>query len=148
MKINPTFTISSFVTLASIHSTYYVNAFTSCMPKTIATTQRQLQRQEASIIRVAATSSSSFESQQAPASFSSSSSSKEEEVEVVLDYNSINKLKFRELQAECKKRSIHAVGSTAVLRNRLLDSCGILMVGKEEQAKATVEVSLARLGCC
>lgn len=41
-----------------------------------------------------------------------------------LDYASINKLTFRALQRECKERGIPAVGTTAVLRARLLEDIG------------------------
>lgn len=41
------------------------------------------------------------------------------------DYETINKLTFRELQKECKERGLGAVGNTAALRTSLLEHMGI-----------------------
>jgi len=42
------------------------------------------------------------------------------------DYETINRLTFRELQKECKERGLAAVGNTAALRNNLMDHMGII----------------------
>ena len=118
MRITPTLAISSFVSLASTH----VNAFTSISNTNNLSTQARLVnegRRQASLIRV----STSLEDE---------ATSTSTELEVPLDYAVINNLKFRELQTECKKRSVPAVGSTSVLRNRLLESCGLLRVERIE----------------
>lgn len=44
-----------------------------------------------------------------------------------ISYQTVNKLTFRELQRECKLRGLGAVGSTAVLRRRLLESEGLVV---------------------
>lgn len=118
MKITPTVAISSFVTLASTQ----VNAFTS-LPNTYTQSGKIVQstdewHRQTTITRVAT-------------SLDETSTSTEDEVELVLDYQIINGLKFRELQKECKKRNIPAVGSTSILRNRLLEACGLLKVELE-----------------
>jgi len=125
MKITPTLAISSFVSLASTQ----VNAFTSISnTNNLSTQSRSGQtinaggRRQASVIRVA----TSLEDQ----AISTST-----ELEVPLNYETINNLKFRELQAACKKHSIPAVGSTAVLRNRLLESCGLLRIDQMEESE-------------
>lgn len=41
------------------------------------------------------------------------------------DYETINKLTFRELQKECKEKGLGAVGNTAALRSSLLEYMGI-----------------------
>jgi hypothetical protein len=48
-----------------------------------------------------------------------------EVVPTVLDFDSVNKLPYRLLQKECKDRGLAANGSTAILRNRLLEEMGI-----------------------
>jgi len=45
---------------------------------------------------------------------------------VEYDYETINKLTFRELQKECKERGLAAVGITAALRSTLLEHIGII----------------------
>jgi len=45
---------------------------------------------------------------------------------VDLDYETINRLTFRELQKECKERGLGAIGNTALLRNNLLNHMGII----------------------
>jgi len=52
------------------------------------------------------------------------------EIEVTAD--SINKLSFRELQKECKKRELAAIGSTGTLRLRLLEFEGFCETGDAE----------------
>lgn len=59
-----------------------------------------------------------------------------------INYGSVNILTFRELQRECKERGLGAVGSTAVLRKRLLESEGAYVEttetvddGKDEAAE-------------
>lgn len=50
-----------------------------------------------------------------------------EETSTVLEtvnYENVNKLSFRELQRECKARGLGAVGNTAALRRRLLETVG------------------------
>lgn len=50
-----------------------------------------------------------------------------------LDYNAVNSLTFRQLQKECKERSLPATGNTAALRGRLLENLGIFAcVGPED----------------
>jgi hypothetical protein len=44
-----------------------------------------------------------------------------------VDYESINKLTFRELQRTCRDHGLGSTGSTATLRNRLLDFHGIAL---------------------
>ena len=59
----------------------------------------------------------------------------EVEVEVetieISDYTSVNSLTYRQLQKECKKRSLAANGNTAALRDRLLKDLGLLIVDEE-----------------
>lgn len=43
-----------------------------------------------------------------------------------LDYQAVNKLAFRELQKQCKERDLPATGATGILRNRLLESLGLI----------------------
>mmetsp|Transcript_16624 Transcript_16624/g.24847 ORF Transcript_16624/g.24847 Transcript_16624/m.24847 type:complete len:736 (-) Transcript_16624:67-2274(-) len=49
-----------------------------------------------------------------------------------LDYKTVNKLTFRELQRTCKEKGLPAVGSTATLRSRILESLEECVPGKEE----------------
>ncbi len=44
---------------------------------------------------------------------------------VSLGYKEVNKLTFRELQRTCKERGLPAVGNTATLRSRILESLDI-----------------------
>ena len=54
----------------------------------------------------------------------SSASSDDQQIPIT-DVNSIKSLSFRQLQRACVARSLPAVGSTAALRSRLLDSAGL-----------------------
>eukprot|EP00586_Coscinodiscus_wailesii_P011050 CAMPEP_0172494066 /NCGR_PEP_ID=MMETSP1066-20121228/37917_1 /TAXON_ID=671091 /ORGANISM="Coscinodiscus wailesii, Strain CCMP2513" /LENGTH=721 /DNA_ID=CAMNT_0013264721 /DNA_START=150 /DNA_END=2315 /DNA_ORIENTATION=- len=47
-----------------------------------------------------------------------------------VNYENVNKLSFRELQRECKARGLGAVGNTAVLRRRLLETVGASVEGE------------------
>lgn len=57
----------------------------------------------------------------------------------LMDYASVNALTYRQLQQQCKQRSLAANGNTAALRCRLLDNLGLLqaveecVVGDEEE---------------
>ena len=54
----------------------------------------------------------------------SSASSDDQQIPIT-DVNSVKSLSFRQLQRACVARSLPAVGSTAALRSRLLDSAGL-----------------------
>ncbi len=47
------------------------------------------------------------------------------------DYASINALTYRQLQQQCKERSLQATGNTAALRCRLLEDLGLIKDGEE-----------------
>ena len=53
-----------------------------------------------------------------------SASSDDQQIPIT-DVNSVKSLSFRQLQRACVARSLPAVGSTAALRSRLLDSAGL-----------------------
>ena len=63
----------------------------------------------------------------------------ETEVPTVIDYGSVNKLPYRQLQKLCKEKGLAANGSTAALRERLLANLGLL---KDEECELNDEVSL------
>lgn len=56
-----------------------------------------------------------------------------------LDYEGVNRLTFRELQKACKASGLPAVGSTSVLRARLLEFFGIDTVDRADGEVATPE---------
>jgi len=60
----------------------------------------------------------------------------ETEVPTVLDYGSVNKLPYRQLQKLCKEKGLAANGSTAALRERLLANLGLL---KDEECELNDE---------
>lgn len=103
------------ITLLLLTTLHVSNAFTppssTLLSSTISSTTRtQLKATIAEALSDAASSSDSL----APALDD-------------ISYQTVNKLTFRELQRECKLRGLGAVGSTAVLRRRLLESEGIFV---------------------
>ena len=59
---------------------------------------------------------------------------------LVEDYASVNALTYRQLQIECKARSLAATGNTAALRCRLLEHLGIMKVDDREECDVADEV--------
>jgi len=55
-----------------------------------------------------------------------------------MGYNEIQNLPYRTLQKECKKRGLNAAGNTGALRDRLIESFGIVLYSKADKAD-TVE---------
>jgi hypothetical protein len=62
-----------------------------------------------------------------------------------LTYHSVNQLAFRQLQKECKARSLPATGNTASLRTRLLEFHGVCLVDATVNGDADSEVRQYRL---
>ena len=67
---------------------------------------------------------------------SSASSSSDDQQISITDVNSVKSLSFRQLQRACVARGLPAVGSTAALRSRLLDSAGLPDVSAPVAPKA------------
>merc|ERR1719261_532604 len=67
---------------------------------------------------------------------SASASSSDDQQIAITDVNSVKSLSFRQLQRACVARGLPAVGSTAALRSRLLDSAGLPDVSAPAAPKA------------
>ena len=71
----------------------------------------------------------------------------------LMDYASVNALTYRQLQQQCKQRSLAANGNTAALRCRLLDNLGLLqaveecVVGDEEVRLCTLSLFVCQTTC-
>lgn len=64
------------------------------------------------------------------------SASSDDQQIAITDVNSVKSLSFRQLQRACVARGLPAVGSTAALRSRLLDSAGLPDVSAPAAPKA------------
>lgn len=99
------FSVASVVILCSIAST--ASAFSTLQPT-----------------RHSKLSNNAFRTKIAPSynKLAVAASLNEESATSTLDYASINKLSFRQLQRECKERGLSAGGTTSALRARLLEN--------------------------
>jgi hypothetical protein len=68
-----------------------------------------------------------------------------ETTSLVQDYASVNALTYRQLQIECKARSLAATGNTAALRCRLLEHLGIMKVDDQDECDIADEVGFLLL---
>ena len=66
-----------------------------------------------------------------------------EVVPTALDFDSVNKLPYRLLQKECKDRGLAANGSTATLRNRILEEIGSIATPEAEDCVVGDDVEVS-----
>jgi hypothetical protein len=74
-------------------------------------------------------------------SSTSSANTTTEEITPITSFTQVNSLPFRQLQRHCKSIGVSAVGSTAVLRGRILSHYGLLREKKFESSDESGGVS-------
>eukprot|EP01082_Thalassiosira_pseudonana_P013188 g12579.t1 g12579 contig6:2189185-2191662(-) len=87
------------------------------------------------------TSSTSLNVAAAVDSSTSSANTTTEEITPITSFTQVNSLPFRQLQRHCKSIGVSAVGSTAVLRGRILSHYGLLREKKFESSDGSGGVS-------